>query len=65
MALRYLPVRYEDMVEDMSGSVRRMLDFIGESFERCVKLQDNRRLPHTPSYARVTQNLYDRFRYRH
>jgi hypothetical protein len=33
MALRYLPVRYEDMVEDMSGSVRRMLDFIGESFD--------------------------------
>jgi tetratricopeptide (TPR) repeat protein len=68
MALRYLPVRYEDMVEDMSGSVRRVLDFIGESFdERCVNFQDNRRLPHTPSYAQVTQKLYDRsrFRYRH
>jgi len=68
MALRYLPVRYEDMVEDMSGSVRRMLDFIGESFdERCVNFQDNLRLPHTPSYAQVKQNLYDRsrFRYRH
>jgi tetratricopeptide (TPR) repeat protein len=68
MALRYLPVRYEDMVEDMSGSVRRMLDFIGESFDqRCVNFQDNRRLPHTPSYAQVKQNLYDRsrFRYRH
>jgi Flp pilus assembly protein TadD len=68
MALRYLPVRYEDMVEDMSGSVRRMLDFIGESFdERCVNFQDNRRLPHTPSYAQVTEKLYDRsrFRYRH
>ena len=56
MALRYLPIRYEDMVEDMSGSVRRMLDFIGESFdERCVNFQENRRLPHTPSYAQVTQ----------
>jgi tetratricopeptide (TPR) repeat protein len=68
MALRYLPVRYEDMVEDMPGSVRRMLDFIGESFdERCVNFHDNRRLPHTPSYAQVTQKLYDRsrFRYRH
>ncbi len=68
MALRYLPVRYEDMVEDMSGSVRRMLDFIGESFdERCVNFQENRRLPHTPSYAQVTEKLYDRsrFRYRH
>lgn len=68
IAMRYLPVRYEDMVEDMSGSVRRMLDFIGESFdERCVNFQDNRRLPHTPSYAQVTEKLYDRsrFRYRH
>jgi tetratricopeptide (TPR) repeat protein len=68
MALRYLPVRYEDMVADMSGSVRRMLDFIGESFdERCVNFQDNRRLPQTPSYAQVSEKLYDRsrFRYRH
>jgi tetratricopeptide (TPR) repeat protein len=68
MALRYMPVRYEDMVADMSGSVRRMLDFIGESFdERCVNFHDNRRLPQTPSYAQVTQKLYDRsqFRYRH
>jgi tetratricopeptide (TPR) repeat protein len=68
MALRYLPVRYEDIVADMSGSMRRMLAFIGESFdERCVNFHDNRRLPQTPSYAQVSQKLYDRsrFRYRH
>jgi TPR repeat protein len=68
MALRYLPVRYEDMVKDMDGSVHRMLDFIGEPFDqRCVNFQDNRRLPYTPSYAQVTEKLYDRsvFRYRH
>ena len=66
MALRYLPVRYEDMVADMPGSVRRMLDFIGESFdERCVNFQENRRLPHTPSYAQVTEKLYDRSRFRY
>jgi tetratricopeptide (TPR) repeat protein len=68
MALRYLPVRYEDMVDDMAGNVRRMLDFIGANFdERCVSFQENRRLPHTPSYAQVTEKLYDRsrFRYRH
>jgi hypothetical protein len=46
------------MVENMSGSVRRMLDFIGESFdERCVNFEDNRRLPHTPSYAQVTEKF--------
>lgn len=68
MALRYLPVRYESMVKDMAGSMRRMLDFIGQPFdERCVNFQDNRRLPHTPSYAQVAERLYDRslFRYRH
>src|ERR1700751_162240 len=66
MALRYLPVRYEDMVANMSGTVRRMLDFVGESFdERCVNFHDNRRLPQTPSYAQVSQKLYDRSRFRH
>lgn len=66
MALRYLPVRYEDMVDDMAGGMRRILGFIGESFdERCVNFQENRRLPHTPSYAQVTEKLYDRSRFRH
>jgi tetratricopeptide (TPR) repeat protein len=68
LALRYLPIRYEDMVEDMPGSVRRMLNFIGESFdENCVNFHDNPRVPQTPSYAQVRQKLYDqsRFRYRH
>ena len=67
LALRYLPVRYEDMVVDMAGSMRRMLDFIGESFDqRCVAFQDNRRLAHTPSYAQVSEKIYlrSRFRYR-
>jgi hypothetical protein len=66
MALRYLPVRYEDMVDDMPGSLRRILAFIGEAFEeRCVSFQDNRRLPLTPSYAQVTEKLYDRSRFRY
>ena len=58
---------YEDMVVDMAGNMRRMLDFIGESFdERCVAFQDNRRLAHTPSYAQVSEKIYlrSRFRYR-
>ena len=68
MALRYLTVRYEDMVEDIAGSVRRMLDFIGEPFDlRCVSFHQNGRLPQTPSYAQVAEPLYERskFRYRH
>jgi hypothetical protein len=56
------------MVEDMPGSVRRMLSFIGENFdENCVNFHDNPRVPQTPSYAQVKRKLYDqsRFRYRH
>jgi TPR repeat protein/Flp pilus assembly protein TadD len=66
--LRYLPVRYEDMVQDMADSMRRTLAFIGEPFDgRCVNFQDNRRLPHTPSYAQVSEKMYagSRFRWRH
>jgi hypothetical protein len=67
MPLRYLPIRYESMVEDFVAGVRRMLEFIGEPFdERCVNFQNNARLPQTPSYAQVTEKLYvrSRFRYR-
>lgn len=68
MLLRYLPVRYEDLVDDQEGSVRRMLDFIGEPFDRaCLNFHENRRYARTASYAQVTEKLYDRsrFRYRH
>jgi len=68
MLLRYLPVRYEDIVEDLDGGLRRMLAFIGEEFDpRCVDFHDNRRYARTASYAQVTEPLYDssRYRYRH
>jgi tetratricopeptide (TPR) repeat protein len=66
MALRYLPIRYEDIIEDQEGSVRRMLSFIGESFdERCIDFTQNRRYARTASYAQVTEKLYDRSRYRY
>ncbi len=68
MTLRYLPIRYEDIVDDQGASVRRMLDFIGEPFdEGCLRFHENRRYARTASYAQVTEKLYDRsrFRYRH
>ena len=34
MTLRYLPVRYEDIVADQEASVRAMLAFIGEDSTR-------------------------------
>jgi len=68
MALRYLPVRYEDIVDDQETTVRRMLDFIGEPFDRrCLDFHQNRRYARTASYAQVSEPLYDgsRYRYRH
>jgi tetratricopeptide (TPR) repeat protein len=67
MTLRYLPIRYEDIVDDQETSIQRMLDFIGERFdERCLDFHENRRYARTASYAQVTEPLYDdaRFRYR-
>jgi hypothetical protein len=64
--VRYLPVRYEDIVGDQEGSIRRMLAFIGEDFDdNCVNFHQNRRYARTASYAQVTEPLYDRSRFRH
>lgn len=66
MALRYLPVRYENIVDDQEHSVRRMLDFIGAPFDdACLRFHENRRYARTASYAQVTETLYNRSRYRH
>jgi tetratricopeptide (TPR) repeat protein len=66
MTLRYLPVRYEDMVGDQQGSVRAVLAFIGEPFDKaCLTFHKNRRYARTASYAQVTEPLYERSVYRH
>ena len=66
MTLRYLPIRYEDMVADQQGSVRAVLAFIGEPFDKaCLTFHKNRRYARTASYAQVTEPLYERSVYRH
>jgi Flp pilus assembly protein TadD len=68
LTLRYLPVRYEDIVDDQEASVRRMLDFIGEPFDAgCLDFHENRRYARTASYAQVAEPLYhaSRYRWRH
>ena len=65
LALRLLPVRYEDLVDDQEATVRRMLDFVGLPFDpACLAPQENRRHARTASYAQVTEKLYDRSRFR-
>jgi tetratricopeptide (TPR) repeat protein len=68
MTLKYLPVRYEDIVGEQEVHVRRMLNFVGAGFnKRCLKFHENKRYARTASYAQVTEKLYDssRYRYRH
>ena len=66
MALRYLAVRYEDMVEDQEATIRRILDFVGETFDpRCLAFHENTRYARTASYAQVCEKLYARSRFRY
>jgi len=66
MALKYLAVRYEDVIEEQEESVRRMLAFIGAPYDRrCLAFHENRRYARTASYAQVTEKLYDRSRNRY
>lgn len=68
MDLRYLAIRYEDVVDHQEQAVRQALDFIGEAFDpACLSFHENRRYARTASYAQVSEKLYDRsrFRYRH
>jgi tetratricopeptide (TPR) repeat protein len=61
LTLRYLPVRYEDLVNDQEGTVRSMLDFVGVEYDkRCLEFHQNPRHARTPSYAQVREPLYKR-----
>lgn len=55
---RVLRVRYEDLVEDLEGSVRRMLAHCGLPFEpSCLAFHETRRSVRTPSSEQVRQRL--------
>jgi tetratricopeptide (TPR) repeat protein len=57
-------VRYEDMVLDLEGQLRPLLDFIGLKWDASLldyqKTAKDRGYIRTPSYAQVTENLYTR-----
>jgi tetratricopeptide (TPR) repeat protein len=66
MTLKYLPIRYEDVVDNQEDSVRRMLSFVGAKFDKaCLEFHKNTRYARTASYAQVTEKLYDSSRYRY
>ncbi|WP_207462194.1 tetratricopeptide repeat-containing sulfotransferase family protein [Azospirillum sp. SYSU D00513] len=66
MPLRYLPVRYEDLLNEFEPNVRRLLAFLELSFDqRCLQFEENRRYARTASYAQVTEKLNTRSLYRY
>ncbi|PWC47359.1 tetratricopeptide repeat-containing sulfotransferase family protein [Azospirillum sp. TSA6c] len=66
MTLRYLPLRYEDLVQEFEPNVRRLLGFAGLRFDRrCLHFEKNPRAARTASYAQVAEALYGRSLYRY
>ncbi len=66
MALKYLAVRYEDVIDRQEESVWQILAFVGAPYDRrCLDFHENRRYARTASYAQVAEKLYDRSRYRY
>ncbi len=66
--VRILDVAYEDVVADLEGQSRRLVDFVGlEWDERCLRFYDSDRLVSTASYDQVRQPIYTRSvgRWRH
>jgi Sulfotransferase family len=56
---RVLRVHYEDLVDDLEGSVRRLLAGCGVAFEpACVEFHRTARAVSTPSSEQVRQPLY-------
>ena len=54
-----LRVRYEDVVADLEGQVRRLLDFCGLQFEpACLEFHRTERSVRTPSAQQVRQPIY-------
>jgi tetratricopeptide (TPR) repeat protein len=56
---RVLRVWHEDVVEDLEGNVRRMLDFCGLPFEpQCLTFHETQRSVRTASSEQVRQAIY-------
>lgn len=56
---RVLRVHYEDLVDNLEGNVRRILEFCGLQFEpTCVEFYKTQRSVRTPSSEQVRQPIF-------
>ena len=59
--LPILQVQYEDLVNDLEGQTRRMLEFLGLPWdENCLRFHENRRFIATASNQQVRNPIYKR-----
>lgn len=64
MPLQVHSTRYEDLVEDVEGEVRPLLDYLGLDWDPAIlehqRTAAERGYIRTPSYAQVTEGIYTR-----
>jgi len=59
LTMRFIDIRYQDLVDDQASVVGRLLDFIGAEWdESCMQHHKKSRLVQTVSYEQVTQEVY-------
>jgi tetratricopeptide (TPR) repeat protein len=58
-AVPWLDVRYEDLVDDLEGHARRLLDYLGMEWDpACLEFHLTRRVIRTPSLVQVRQPIH-------
>lgn len=56
---RFIEVDYENVVEDLEGEARRLIDFLGLPWDdACLRFHDNQRVVRTASVNQVRQPIY-------
>jgi len=68
LPLTYHRIRYEDLIADVEGQMRSLLDFLGVGWNASVMEHtahaQNKGAINTPSYHQVTQPIYQSAKYR-
>jgi tetratricopeptide (TPR) repeat protein len=65
LGLHTTRLRYEDLLDNPEGEMRRLFEFIGEPWDaRCLEFHRAARVARTASYAQVAQPLYSTSRER-
>ncbi len=61
LPLRILTIQYEDVVADLEGQARRLIDFLGAPWDdRCLHFHQQDRAVQTPSRWQVRQPIYSK-----